>query len=343
MKALRRLDLPYLAAALVLLALVLYTGVFFLKSVQASYLFTLSGETVLRECETVQGVVLRCEEPVFGSGTGLIAEDGKRVGCGGLIAADARPNLPEDILGLTEMELELLRLRCLYSKQNICAMLSEPLSAPVRALAALPGIPEERAGLFDIEKMSKKLVSAYTELFESRFVTAPCAGLFSAYTDGYETLDASALPEARDYGRAVVGKLVTSADWFFEADTAACAAKVGERVTIELPGLSVQAQLVELSGGHARFKCTDNIGDVLRLRFEEAQLIYTEHSGFEVPRSAVSHDADGQAYVIAARGAEDEKIPIRLVHDSGDTCLVEAVDAGALREGAKIHRYALYE
>lgn len=335
MKALRRLDLPYLAAAAVLLALVLYLGTFFLKSAESSCLFTLDEERTLSESETVSGVILRCEEPLFGTGSALLAEEGKRIGCGGLVAADARRNLPEEILAVSKTELELLRLRCVYSRQNICALCAVPVLPVPRALDALPTLPAERVGVFDIEKMSKKLENARCGLFESRFVTAPCAGIFSAFTDGYESPDA-AVTEAKTYSRAVIGKIVSSTDWFFEADIENRGITVGEHVRLELDGLSVQAELAEFEDGHARFKCSDGIESVLRLRFAEARLVYSELSGFEIPKSALWYDGENEPYVLAAHSAGDEKIYVRLVYDDGENCLVRATNDGDLRPGVKI-------
>lgn len=336
MKALRRLDLPYLAAAAVLLALVLYLGAFFLKSAESTCLFTLDKERTLSESETVSGVILRCEEPIFGTGSALLAEEGKRIGRGGLVAADARRNLPEDILAVTKTELELLRLRCVYSRQSIGALRSVPVKAVPRALDALPTLPAERVGVFDIEKMSKKLENARCELFESRFVTAPCAGIFSAFTDGYESPDAAAVTEAKDYRRAVIGKIVSSTDWFFEADMGNREITVGEHVRLELERLSVQAELTEFEDGHARFRCSDGIDSVLRLRFVEARLVYSELSGFEIPKSALRYDEENKPYVLAAHSAADEKIYVRLVYDDGECCLVRAMNEGELRAGVKI-------
>lgn len=237
------------------------------------------------------------------------------------------------------MQLELLRLRCLYSAQNACVVLSDAPGPTPRALDALPSLPEERTSIFDVEKMSKKLVSAYVELLESSFVTAPRAGIFSSFTDGLETEDASLPDEAKDYGRACVGKIVFSDDWYLEADIKRKGVSVGDSVKLVLGERSFEAQLVSLDKGHARFRCTEGVESVLSLRRESVRIIYSELSGFSVPKSSVKYGADGEAYVTVRHGAGDETVKIKLVYESGDKLLIRSAEPDALRAGAEIYIY----
>lgn len=319
-----------------MLALVCYAGAFFIKSAAGYEAYALGEECTVRISETAPGIVLRCEQPVFGSCKAAAAQEGKRISCGGLIGvAETRADLGQ-IFRAERMRLELLRLRCDYSRRNAQVLAANAPCAAPSALDALLKLPETRASLFDIEKLSKKLDSEYTRLLESRFITAGCSGIFSAHTDGFETPDASARSAAREYARPVAGKLVTSSDWFFEADIGKKGLEPGERVRLVFEGFSVPAELVSLRDGHARFRCTEGIENALTLRHTSAEIVYEELSGYKVPDGAVVTDDGGRTYIIAAHGAGNEKIEIRLVYSGRGFCLVTTQEQGALRAGMKI-------
>ena len=191
------------------------------------------------------------------------------------------------------------------------------------------------------------LVAVFQDGAELR---APSSALFFPDCDGFEALSPDILPslscqeleallqQEAAPDREAVGRLVFGWDWYFAALPAPDAALPAEgRCTLLFDGMeqSVPAELIS-AGEELPFilRLTYGREEYLRLRKAQAQLIFSEHSGLELPEEAVRQDADGTEYVYTVTAGIIERRPVEIIYRAEGRCLAAvSSQADALREG----------
>ena len=78
------------------------------------------------------------------------------------------------------------------------------------------------------------------------------------------------------------------------------------------------------------FSCSTNLADVLSMRFQEAELIFSQETGLRIPRQALRVGEDGSVFVYVQTGLREEAKAVELITDHGDYYVVrgEGLHAG---------------
>ncbi len=209
---------------------------------------------------------------------------------------------------------------------------------------------------------------------DTRTVTAPVSGVFSALVDGYETLIS---PDTLDSltpssfrqlmsqkvtgDETALGKLITGTRWYFVTVLPAEDARRlsrEEEITVRFSrDLSADIDMrVDSVGAEENGQCLavlsadEFLSDTTLLRQQTVDLIFDSSTGIRVPKKALHletetvTDEDGteretQVYgVYAVVGTRAEFKPVEIVAESGDFYVVTSVrsDKTALRPGNEI-------
>ena len=70
------------------------------------------------------------------------------------------------------------------------------------------------------------------------------------------------------------------------------------------------------------FSCSTNMADVLSMRMQEAELVFSQESGLRIPRQALRVRDDGSTYVYVQTGLRAEARDVELIHDFGEYYMV---------------------
>ena len=216
----------------------------------------------------------------------------------------------------------------------------------------------------DTQEVAARLQAYQKELSElqrrgsdrSAVIVSPRSGLFSSVVDGWEDLAPSALEEIgaeelrgllqerREAGDNALCKLVYGNRWYYAAlkeDEAAqrlrkeqtASVRFGRYYGQEL-SMTVEYISTEENGYRAVvFSCNTNLSDVLSMRRQEAELIFSQESGLRIPRQALRVRDDGTTFVYVQTGLRAEAREVELLHDFGDYYMVRGQN---LRAGDEV-------
>ncbi len=231
-------------------------------------------------------------------------------------------------------------------------------------------------GEYGPESLQSKLDELKTELEElggggeksSAKVSAPSSGLFCLYVDGWEDLKirdvksitasglARLLGETRTAPENSIGKLIYGTKWYYAALMSRddCdSLNQGDRVNMLLGGydakklrMTVESKSRSEDGKCAViFSCDRAMTDVMNLRMQEAELVFSEYTGLRVPKKSVHVDENGKACVYVQTALQAEKKYIDIAYELGDFYVVGEPKAksadgkepgDALREGDQV-------
>lgn len=246
------------------------------------------------------------------------------------------------------------RLRTSVAAGNFTEAESLTQTLQTRVFAAFRSADEIRGRLqtvrTEIQELSVKYEGSGTP------ITSPVSGLFSASADGWEELRSkdlkdltpsalsAMLSEKRQAPAWSLGKVVSGVRWYLAALADAEDARrisglsevrvvfgryQGEDLVMRLEGISAAEngkQVVLLS-------CGESLGEMLTLRFQDAELLLSRDSGLRIPRKALHVDENGQSCVYVQTALVAEKKPVQVLKDFGDYYMVESE---ALRAGDEV-------
>ena len=216
----------------------------------------------------------------------------------------------------------------------------------------------------DTQEVAARLQTYQRELSElqhrsgerSAAIVSPRSGLFSSVVDGWEDLGPSALKEIgakelrellqerREPGENALCKLVYGNRWYYAAlmeDDAAQRLRRDQTASVRFgryygQELSMTVEYIspEEDGYRAVvFSCSTNLADVLSMRRQEAELIFSQESGLRIPRQALRVREDGSTFVYVQTGLRAEARDVELLHDFGDYYMVRGQ---SLRAGDEV-------
>jgi hypothetical protein len=194
--------------------------------------------------------------------------------------------------------------------------------------------------------------------FDTTSVSAPCSGLFSGLTDGYEAILTPDVLDTMTAGQlsalsagtsldteTCVGKLITGDRWYFAAVVDSGTAQrlqPGDTITAAFSrDFTGQVEMrVERVGSQEESGCVlvlssdRNLKDVTLLRFQSVELIFEQYTGIRVPKQALrmetQTDDNGQETqtlgVYTVIGAQAEFKPVAIVREGSDYYLVQPAD-----------------
>lgn len=237
------------AIAVLFVGVLLYLGVYLIRSFNNGYVTAKAIYVELQESGQAQGLIVRNETVLFSGKpyVDILAEDGKNVAVGEVIATatDTETSMA-DAARIHELEMEISRAETMagttVSSGNDEAVVSAlyDLSAAV-ARGDIPQIyspevtiasllfrnGEQRVDDAQLREMKAELSQLKAQAASGvTAVSSPAAGLFTTAVDGYENLTQSMLSELtpdslrnlaqqREETEGYLGKIVTGAQWYF--------------------------------------------------------------------------------------------------------------------------------
>lgn len=178
---------------------------------------------------------------------------------------------------------------------------------------------------------------------ETTAISAPVAGLYSAYVDGYESaltpelLDqatVSTLEEAQNAktsSPANIGKLISGSRWYYltvmEADLAY---SLGSSITVRLTqdsdytfDMDVERIGPNESGRCAVvLSCDRHMSELTMYRQLELDVIFESYTGLRVPKKAIKMDEDGGVFVYVMEGINIKQKYVDIISETGSFYVV---------------------
>ena len=192
-----------------------------------------------------------------------------------------------------------------------------------------------------------------TAAARSASITSPRSGLFSSVVDGWEDLGekdlngigaealAALMKEERTPRDTALCKLAYGNYWYYAAlveDHEAQRLRRGGTAMVRFGRyygqelkMTVESISPEENGWRAVcFSCSTNLADVLSMRLQEAELVFSQETGLRIPRQALRVKEDGSLFVYVQTGLRAEAKGVELVKDFGDYYVVrgEGLHAG---------------
>ena len=195
-----------------------------------------------------------------------------------------------------------------------------------------------------ISEVQSRLQQLSAGVTGNNAIQATVSGWFSSQADGYETvltLDAlSALTLAdlasltpQNVGSTVIGRLCTNHKWYFVCGVSSAYltdVSVGSSVQVAFSAVAGDAitMRVERIGSDENgqrllvLSCTDYLPQVVSLREQNAELIFSTYTGLRVPKEAIRYE-EGSAGVYIIESTYARWKPVRILYDNGESYVVE--------------------
>ncbi|MCQ2452629.1 MAG: hypothetical protein MJ075_05790 [Oscillospiraceae bacterium] len=327
------------------------------------------------ESASVSGYVVREEESLRADGVISPISDGKKVSAGGVVAvcytSESALERADTILALQERITALqtaLGETDSESPSDIIAKVSR--AAVLRDMDSLDTLVNQaRYVLFgsseSVDQAKEELDSARAELEELQerqsgysVLLADRPGLFSASTDGYETVSPGSLatltPEglvsrfSRSPGRTGFGKLIYGTDWYYacimtKADVRQL--KNLNSVTVNFTSGytgSVRMDVESIGEADANgnclvvLSCDTGLADFATVRAADAEIIFSAQQGILIPEEALYDDYTG-TYVYLLVGLQARRRDVEVLQDTHNGfLLVSPAEGSAFYAGATI-------
>lgn len=239
------------AIAVVFVGVLLYLGVYLMRSINNSYVTAEAVYVDLQESGQAQGIIVREETVLFSSQpyVDVLAEQGKNVAKGEIIAnaTDSAASM-SDAARIHQLEMQIAKTQASAGTAakadddtTVRAALFDLSAAVARRDMSRLYEPEVTLSSLLFQKQdagvdAEQLAAMKVELNQLRSqantnttaITAPVAGLFTTAVDGYEGLTASmlteltpeslrALTERREDTEGYLGKIAEGTRWYFAA------------------------------------------------------------------------------------------------------------------------------
>ncbi len=342
---------------------------------------------------TVSGYVVRQEE-VLEDLTGLYSlsrSEGEKVGVGQSIAtvyATAEAQSRAEEMKTLELQLEQLYFAQEAASSSDAALKLD--SDIMQSLFALHG--DVTAGELDAAGASGETVRSlilkrdytytagadYSDVIatveaqlnslktasgaDTTSVKAPRSGLYSAVTDGYETvltpesimtLTPATYKAVQGNGATSgAGKLIYGDKWYFVSCMSAEDAahmKEGRTMTLRFAKGLVSDTTVKVEKISAEengeavviFSCEKFLSDTTLLRLQTAEIILESYSGIRIPKTALRVGENGETGIYCRSGLFARYKPVEVIYTGSDFCLIRGGDSAAnalatLREGDEV-------
>ena len=372
-------------AAVLVVLLSLYIAIPVVRQVTGRYETEPVTYITVTESGNTSGVIVRAEKLLSTDMpyVSLLAENGEEVAANSAVAVAVQNQSSLDVAHrANEVETEINYLRSLLSRLSSASDNAEQETALRSAVYRLSEASmQEDAGELDsavatlstllrgsaAENSEEELSALIRETEELRgqlserdYLYAPAAGIFSAETDGFESLTPAVLdgisPEGvenlrtqgSDVADNVIGKVVTNHAWYYAAVMAekdSDRLRVGDVTSLDFgyrSSRTVRAAVRSISptdrAGQVAvvFRCSSALAETLSLRLAEAEVVFRSYSGLRVPKKAV-HVEDGKTVVYTVSAGQMERKLVDILYTGEDFYLVEAGSEGSsLRAGNEL-------
>lgn len=361
-------------SAVLLLAVLTYLGLNIYDAVANPFKTAYAVRFESYDYETVSGLVVRDETVVTYDRTvvNITRSEGEKVGKGQTLAvvyqsSDAETRQEE--LDKLESRLSLLSSAVSASgsvtavsqldERIISSILDVNSAVATRSLKDISDQSDRLKNLVftrehsysDTSELQEEMADIQTRIdqlqalsqSETTAISAPVAGLYSAYVDGYESaltpelLDqatVSTLEEAQNAktsSPANIGKLISGSRWYYltvmEADLAY---SLGSSITVRLTqdsdytfDMDVERIGPNESGRCAVvLSCDRHMSELTMYRQLELDVIFESYTGLRVPKKAIKMDEDGGVFVYVMEGINIKQKYVDIISETGSFYVV---------------------
>lgn len=361
-------------SAVLLLAVLTYLGLNIYDAVANPFKTAYAVRFESYDYETVSGLVVRDETVVTYDRTvvNITRSEGEKVGKGQTLAvvyqsSDAETRQEE--LDKLESRLSLLSSAVSASgsvtavsqldERIISSILDVNSAVATRSLKDISDQSDRLKNLVftrehsysDTSELQEEMADIQTRIdqlqalsqSETTAISAPVAGLYSAYVDGYESaltpelLDqatVSTLEEAQNSktsSPANIGKLISGSRWYYltvmEADLAY---SLGSSITVRLTqdsdytfDMDVERIGPNESGRCAVvLSCDRHMSELTMYRQLELDVIFESYTGLRVPKKAIKMDEDGGVFVYVVEGINIKQKYVDIISETGSFYVV---------------------
>lgn len=361
-------------SAVLLLAVLTYLGLNIYDAVANPFKTAYAVRFESYDYETVSGLVVRDETVVTYDRTvvNITRSEGEKVGKGQTLAvvyqsSDAETRQEE--LDKLESRLSLLSSAVSASgsvtavsqldERIISSILDVNSAVATRSLKDISDQSDRLKNLVftrehsysDTSELQEEMADIQTRIdqlqalsqSETTAISAPVAGLYSAYVDGYESaltpelLDqatVSTLEEAQNSktsSPANIGKLISGSRWYYltvmEADLAY---SLGSSITVRLTqdsdytfDMDVERIGPNESGRCAVvLSCDRHMSELTMYRQLELDVIFESYTGLRVPKKAIKMDEDGGVFVYVVEGINVKQKYVDIISETGSFYVV---------------------
>ncbi|MBQ5749333.1 MAG: hypothetical protein IIV87_04165 [Oscillospiraceae bacterium] len=209
------------------------------------------------------------------------------------------------------------------------------------------------SGEEDAQAITRQLQSVKRELEalrqeaeqDTKNIPSPKAGYFSAAADGYESV---LTPDSLDSLRAhtfseiepeevsehAAGKLISGDTWYFVTTIPSAeleGVEAGDRALVTFARdfyekIDMRVEKVGSNEAGSRLlilSCDRYMQNITLLREQSADIVFHAYTGLRVPKEAVRVNESGTTGVYILEGANAKWKPISILHDNGETYVVE--------------------
>ena len=255
-----------------------------------------------------------------------------------------------DVFDQAELDAELSSSLLQFSR----VVSRRDMNSAEELIPALKGLVLRRSsGDTDPASLQAEIERIETELeklrgdagLDTKALKVSSPGYFSGAVDGYETIltPESILSMSVEQYRALtptvqttqtVGRLIHGDEWYFVTVLPAAELKdvePGQKVKLQFARdfyQPITMRVVRVGNNEAGSRILVLSGDrflkeLTLLRQQAAELEFTSYSGLRVPKKAVRTQEDGAVGVYVLEGAIARWKPIRILHDIGESYIVE--------------------
>lgn len=361
-------------SAVLLLAVLVYLGLNIYDAVANPFKTSYAVQFEAYDYETVSGFLVRDETLVTyeRSPVNITRSEGEKVGQGQSLAvayqstgAEAR----QDEIDQLESRLDLLSSAVSaggtvtaagqLDERIVSSILDVNLAMATHSMKAISTQSQRlKATVFsrdyaygDTSQLQLEMADIQSRLEELRslsqsettVISAPVAGLYSAYVDGYESLLTPELlaeatvstwenaQTAKTSSPANIGKLISGSRWYYltvmEADLAySLGPEVRVRMTLDSDysfDMDVERIGPNESGRCAVvLSCDRHMGELTMYRQLELDVIFESYTGLRVPKKAIRMDDQGNVFVYVMEGINARQKYVNIISETGSFYVV---------------------
>ena len=367
--------------AVLFLAFFIYGGMNLTRSLENPFRTALAVSVAATETSVVRGYVVREETVVPGSGF-IVPEvqDGVRTTKDSVVAVSYGSDADSAIVTqLRELRTRIDRLTTAAGVtaeerglRSVDAVSNLALALSRRELVAANNLVIEAESLImgafnsddakaEIAVLESELAVYMAQVPYHVNLTAPEAGTFASFVDGFENVSAGDITNltadeldslfADKKGTGGAGRVITSSRWYLALIVEEKAAAgmvdlqtVSVRMTQPLQAtFEMNVEEVGRSNGESRvvvLSSANNLRQVIDARSVVAELVFGEVTGIRVPKAAIrleqisEKNPEQTTFVYLAEGVRATRVRVYIISEFGDVYVVRGEVIGEERQGA---------
>ncbi|MCL2408672.1 MAG: hypothetical protein FWC96_03550 [Oscillospiraceae bacterium] len=366
-----------LTTGVLFLGILSYIGVYIFRGIRDTFVTMPAVSYTIEDSVNVSGYIIRTEALLPGGGAMIlpVVDEGVRIGAGqplaveytSLAALETASEIRATRLRIAQLEGATGRDPAVMSLQSIVdlsrAVQADDLQRLDELALSIETYIFENGGSDESELpyLRTRLASLEARSHGMRTIYAPAAGIFSQFTDGFESVSPQDITRDTPPSQLAglfetpgqiqgLGKLITGHTWYYAVVIPSADAfnlPVGRSVPVQFRGaynaiVNMQVENVSRSenGESLVLLSSDrHMRDIAPHRHLSAEVILGEVTGIRIPKEAIHLDDYGATHIFIQVGVRAERVPVEILWIFNGTCyIVRCVSArtSGLRPGATI-------